>query len=170
MINDLKNLIVNKINGFTGLTTVDTDNPNKKPDYPFYSMKFTSIKRDKVMQGNLYEDFADSLDPRFTYDVLYTLERQPHAIISFNCYSDTLSETFDYIAKAWEYFAFYGYQTLKDNNFIVINVTDIQDRTLFDGVTYEYRQGFDVEIRFLHTMEERIENIETYKITRGEDF
>ena len=170
MIRDLKNLIVKDIHEMTGLTVVDTDNPRKKPPYPFYTLKFTSIQRDKVEEGNLYEDFVDSTDDRFTYDVLYTLARQPKAIISFNCLSNDILETQDYIMKAWDYFKFYGYESLKASNFVVVNVTDIQDRTIFDGVNYEYRQGFDVEIRFLHTMDKRIENIETYKIRRGEDY
>lgn len=170
MIRDLKNLVVKDLHKLTGLTLVDTDNPNRKPAYPFYSMKFTSIQRDEVMQGNMYEDFVESKDPRFTYDVLYTLARQPKAIISFNCLSDDLMEVHEMVSKAWEYFTFYGTESLKSHNFVVVNVMDIQDRTAFDGVNYEYRQGFDVEIRFLHTMEKRMENIETYKIQRGEDY
>ena len=87
--------------------------------------------------------------------------------MSFNAYSDDLEECQDAILRAWESFRFKGRRILGDINYVVVNVGDIQDRTVYLTGKYEYRQGFDVEFRVLHQMEDRAETIESYKIQGG---
>lgn len=164
MIKKLRETFVKELSKYTGLLVVQTDNNYKKPKYPFYSYKFTTL-RQNVGEGGVYkEGFAKSLDKRYNYDVVTTLEFQPKVIMSFNCYSEDEFEAEDYILKAWEWFRLKGRSILSDENIVVVEVGDIGDRTVFLVDNYEYRKGFDVEFRVLHQFSDRSETIETYKI------
>lgn len=167
MIKLLRNTLVKELNKETGYLIVRTDNSGKKPKYPFYSYKFTTLRQNTGDGGVLKERYEPSLDKDFKYDVVNTLEFQPKAIMSFNAYSDDLEECQDAILRAWEWFRFKGRRILGDINYVVVNVGDIQDRTVYLTGKYEYRQGFDVEFRVLHQMEDRAETIESYKIQGG---
>lgn len=167
ILSNIKKLIVKGINDDTGLLVVDTDNNYRKPNYPYYSLKFLTARQNDGEMGNYDIEFVESLNPDFTYDVLESLEYQPKVIISFNCFGDDITEVQDYIYKAWEWFRFIGRFQLKRENYVVVDVGNITDRTVLLVDNYEYRQGFDVVVRVLHRIENRIENIEDYKI-KGE--
>ena len=167
MIKTIRNVIVKGMYESTGLTTVTTDSNHKKPNYPFFSYKFTTLRQNSGEAGSLYDVVVDSTSEEFDKDILRVLAYQPAAIISFNAYSDDLLECQESIIKAWEWFKLKGNQDLDNNNLVVIDMTDIQDRTVFLGEEYEYRQGFDVRVRFLHTFDNRLETIEEAKM-KGE--
>lgn len=164
MIKKLRKTLIKGIADETGLLVVQTDNNFKKPKYPYYSYKFTTMRQNTGEGGVYKEDFDKSLDARFKYDVVTTLEFQPKVIMSFNCYSDDEFEVEDYILKAWEWFKLKGRRILSDENIVVVEVGDITDRTVFLVDNYEYRKGFDVEFRVLHEFSDRSETIENYKI------
>lgn len=167
MIKDLRDLFVKGIYEDTGLLVVPTDNPNKKPKYPYFSYKFTTLRQNIGEAGVFEDDFVKSTDKRFKYDVRTTATFQPKAIVSFNCYSDDLIDSQEQILKAWEWFKLKGRRILADKNIVVVDVGNIQDRSIVLVDNYEYRQGFDVEFRVLHQFEDRIETIEKYKIEGG---
>lgn len=164
MIKKLRDTFVKNLHEDTGLLVVDTDSNHKKPMYPYYSYKFTTLRQNVGEGGALREDFDTSTDPKFKYDVVNTLEFQPKVVMSFNAYSDDLIDCQDAILKAWEWFRFRGRRLLSYENIVVVDVGDIQDRTVHLVGAYEYRQGFDVEFRVLHRMTDRSETIESYKI------
>lgn len=169
MIGKLKEEIVKGLNSYTGLEIVDADNNHRRPNKPFYSYKITSIKTNASGEGNYSEDFPKSLDERFKYDYRETVELQPQVVISISCYSDDIAECLDKTYLAWDYFKHGGNDLLALENFVVVRVEDITDRTVVLGDRYEYRYGFDVEFRFLHEIERRRETIEKYKFNRGEN-
>ena len=169
MIGKLKEEIVKGLHAYTGLKVVDTDNNHNRPERPFYSYKITSIKTNANGEGNYSSDFPTSLDERFKYDYREKVELQPQVVISFNCYSDDIAECMDKIYLAWDYFKHGGNDLLALDNIIVVSTEEITDRTVVLGDRYEYRYGFDVELRFLHEIERRRETIETYKFKRGND-
>ena len=170
MIMTIRELIVTGLREYTGLQAIDTDSNYRRPGYPFYSFKFTTLLQDDKGRGNEYHDFPESLDPKWKYDYRETLSKQPYYVLSFNAYSDSLIECQETIQKAWDWFKYAGYYVFKDKNFVVVDVGNIADRSIFKDVAFEYRYGFDVRIRFLHEIERRVETIETYKINRGKDF
>lgn len=170
MIMTIREVIVSGLRGYTGLTTIDTDSNIRRPAYPFYSFKFTTLLQKDKGEGNFLYDFPKSLDPKFKYDFRETYQHQPYYVISFNAYSDSLIECQDKIQRAWDWFKQAGYQDFKDKNYVVVDVGDISDRSVFKDVTFEYRYGFDVRVRYLHEIERRSETIESYKINRGKDF
>lgn len=164
MIKKLRETFIKELNKETNLLIVQTDNNFKKPKYPYYSYKFTTM-RQNVGEGGVYkENFDESLDLRFKHDVVTTLEFQPKIIMSFNCYSNDDFEAEDKILKAWEWFKLKGRRILSEENIVVVDVGDITDRTVFLVDNYEYRKGFDVEFRVLHKFSDRSETIETYKV------
>lgn len=169
MIGKLKEEIVSGLHAYTGLKVVDTDNNHNRPERPFYSYKITSIKTNASGEGNYSSDFPASLKSEFKYDYREKVELQPQVVISFNCYSDDIAECMDKIYQAWDYFKHGGNDLLALDNIIVVRTEDITDRTVVLGDRYEYRYGFDVELRFLHEIERRRETIETYKFKRGND-
>lgn len=165
MIKKLRETFIRELSKETKCLIVQTDNNFKKPEYPYYSYKFTTF-RQNVGEGGVYkEGFDKSTNPDFKHDVVTTLEFQPKVIMSFNCYSNDDFEAEDYILKAWEWFKLKGRRILSDKNIVVVvEVGDITDRTVFLVDNYEYRKGFDVEFRVLHNFSDRSETIETYKI------
>lgn len=164
MIKELRNLLVKGINVETNLQVVPTDSNNKKPEYPYYSFKFISLRKNVGEGGVFEESFDKSLDPRFKYDVKNTIKFQPEVIMSFNCYSDDEWECEDFILKAFEWFRLKGKRLLALKNIVVVDVGDIGDRTILLVDNYEYRKGFDVKFRVLHEFSDRSETIEEHKI------
>lgn len=169
MIGKLKEEIVRGVNKYTGLRVVDTDNNYRRPNKPFFSYKITQIKTNANGEGNYSEDFPKSLKSEFKHDYREKVELQPQVVISFNCYSDDIAECLEKAYQAWDYFKHGGNDLLALENFVVFRVEDIMDRTVALGDKYEYRYGFDVELRFLHEIERRRETIEKYKFKKGND-
>lgn len=170
MIMTIRELIVQGLKGYTGLIAVDTDSNIRRPAYPFFSFKFTSLLQDDEGEGNFLWDFPPSLDERWKHDYRETFSHQPYYVISMSAYADSLIECQGAIQLAWDWFKQASYQDFKDKNLVVVEVGNITDRTVFKDVAFEYRYGFDVRIRRLHQVERRTETIESYKITRGKDF
>lgn len=152
----------------TKRVVVDTDNIKEKPDYPFYSIKAINLLQSSGEYGNVSYEFTTSNDKRFKYDYLNTLEIQPNMVLSVNAYDKDPFDSMDVAYDAYNFFRFSGRLRLADNNFIVVDVSDVSNRTALNVDNYEYRFGFDVKIRYVHDIEARIETIESYKIRKGE--
>lgn len=164
MISKLRNAFVRALYEDVGLPIVITDNNHKKPEYPFYSYKFTTLRQNVGEAGVYKETFEKSLDERFKYDVVNTVEFQPNVIMSFNSYSLDYEECEYYAFKAFEWFKLRGRRLLSYENIVVVDVSNITDRTIMLVDNYEYRMGFDVTFRVLHEFSDRFENIDSYKI------
>lgn len=149
------------IRDYTKYTTVDTDNPHVKPEYPYYSYKMTNLYTPDPFTGtNTQVNKIDTISQ--------SVVLQPKITISFNSYSDDVVEANQAALKAWEWFKFVGYLKLKDKNIIVVDVMSIQDRTVMLVDDYEHRQGFDVVLRTTHTIEREIETIEKFEFKESE--
>ena len=168
-MDNLIQLIKDELFDHTKRIVVDTDNITEKPDYPFYSIKAITIRQDAGEAGNYSADFVKSLDERFRYDYLERLETQPNAVISVNAYGKDNTTASNVAMDAFGFFKFAGRLKLEKENYIVVDITDIQDRTILNVDNYEYRYGFDVRIRYVHSIERRTETIETYKIKKGDN-
>lgn len=167
MISQLRNIMVEELYKDLGLNVVHTDSNGPRPDYPFYSYKFTTLRQGTGEGGVLKGTFADSLDPNFKADYVETLEFQPKVIMSFMAYALDSDQCQDIALRAWEWFRLKGRRKLGNNNIVVVDVGDIQDRSITIAGSYEFRQGFDVEFRVLHEFDDRLETIETYVIKEG---
>jgi hypothetical protein len=164
MIKTIRNKVVKGLHDFTGCMVVDTDNNHKKPEYPYISFKFITTRRNSGEAGVRKQEFKESLDPNFDVDYVTGIEFQPYAIISMQCYSDDVLDSQELAMKCWEWFKLNGRFDFEDINAVVVDITDIQDRTVLRDISYEYRNGFDVRVRYLHEFEHRHETIEEYTV------
>lgn len=166
-IQQIKNTIIKGLYQHTKLLVIDTDNNNKKPKHPYYSYKITTIRKNSKEKGNYSYRFEKSENPNFRNDYVEELSFQPSMVMSVNCYSLDIAECQDNILEAWEWFKLKGKLYLSNNNLVVVDVGDIQDRTVALVDNYEYRYGFDVNIRYLHEFDTRLETIEEAKLKGG---
>lgn len=167
MIRDIRNKIVAGLHDYTGCVIVPTDNPNRKPPYPFISYKITTLNQSTNDNGVYSYEWVESTDFNFKNDLVVDIEIQPYIVFSFNVYSDDLLEAQELALECWEWFKLCGKQSLKAVNAVAVEIGSVQDRTVHLVDFYEYKQGFDVSLRYLHKFNDRIENIETYKIEGG---
>lgn len=163
----ISKIIAKGIYDYTGLQVVPTDNPNKRPEYPYFSYKITSSLLNTGESGAYEYSFVDSLNDKFKKDVLEKVTIQQKVVVSFNSYSNNLMDSLQNALEAWDWFKLSGRHTLALDNIVVVNIGNIQDRTIVIVDNYEYRQGFDVELRVTREIENRLETIEDYKI-KGE--
>lgn len=164
MIRTIRELLVKGLYEDVGVLAVDTDNPHKKPEYPYCSFKVTSVLQNSIELGNIRHYFAESEDKNFKYDYVEELSYQPKIMMSFNAYSNDILECQEVALNAWEWFKHKSKNLFSDNNILVVSVGNVQDRTVFEGVNYEYRNGFDIEFRVVRSIESRSETIEEYKV------
>lgn len=164
----LINVIKDELFQHTKRIVVDTDNNEKKPEMPFYSAKMLTLRQDAGEEGNYLHEFVDSEDKNFKYDYLEILESQPSAIISMMAYDRTPEGAMAAAYDAYSFFRFAERRRLKEQGYVVVDITDIQDRTVLNVDNFEYRFGFDVRIRYVERLYSRVANIEKYKIERGD--
>ena len=167
MIQTIRKTIVSGLNKYTNVLVVDTDNPNEKPKYPFLSFKITTMRQNQGKGGSRNTRFEKSLDENFRHDVVESISFQPYMVLSISAYSNNVVESQELAFKAWEWFKFVGKYALEEINCVVVDTQNVQDRTTHIVDFYEYKQGFDVSIRYLHEIERRTETIEEYEI-KGE--
>lgn len=150
----------------TKRVVVDTDNNEIKPKMPFYSAKMLTLRQDAGEEGNYLHEFVDSENKKYKYDYLEILESQPNAIISIMAYDKTPVGAMAAAYDAYSFFTFTKRYRLKEKGYVVVDITDIQDRTVLNIDNYEYRYGFDVRIRYVERLYSKVPNIESYKVER----
>lgn len=82
-------------------------------------------------------------------------------VFSFNFYGKSDTEAMALAALGEEFFDFVGESELAARQLVIVEVTNIQDRTLYLGDAYEHRIGFDVRFRMSEMKERVITTIDT---------
>ena len=67
--------------------------------------------------------------------------------VSFQIYAEDEETTIDLTNKVRQWFLFYGLDFIQSQNVAVVTVGDIENRTTFLVDSYEYKYGFDVQLR-----------------------
>lgn len=165
---NIRNTITNGIYRDLDVIVVPTDTNAPKPDYPFLSYKFTTLFRPDA-KVKTYRAIP-STSERYKHDVEITLAQQPQMIISFSSYSLDDGESADVANKARKWFELEGRQYLKDRGIVVVDTTDIQDRTIQIVDNFEIRFGFDARFRVHDETKTRIESIEKVNINIKEEY
>lgn len=136
-----------------------------KPNYPFISYKVTSAS-DNATDGAIYsKEVVPSVDEGYE-DIKETKTYQPKFIYSWNCYSNKEEESQVLAERLQEFFNYVGYYDLMYKDIVVVNIGKIQPRNLVLNMAYEYRYGFDVELRTVTSVSRTIETIDTFKVDR----
>lgn len=122
-----------------GAFLVELENGDKRPDNQpeitsFVSHKITS----PYIKGGLIEGNDDNF---------FTHEATPKVAVSFTCYSRDKVEALNLCHRLIKWFEFNGREYLKGNDLIIVEVTNITDRTTFLETGYDNRVGFDVIFR-----------------------
>ncbi|CAM4012640.1 LIC_12616 family protein [Mesobacillus zeae] len=85
--------------------------------------------------------------------------------ISFSFYAGNVETTIESAYKVHQWFLFLGQGFIRDKNMAVVSVGNIQDRTTFLVDEYEYKHGFDVQLRATsEQIRQLAETIETINI------
>ncbi|NGP45970.1 hypothetical protein G4V62_13810 [Bacillaceae bacterium SIJ1] len=122
-----------------GCFFVDLENGDPRPDNQddidtFISHKFTSPY---IPQKGYEANNADDLN----------YVTHPTMTLSLTVYSSSKGDALNKAHQLKQWFAFHGYEYLKENELIIVSTSAIQDRTTFLETRYDNRVGFDATIR-----------------------
>lgn len=153
----LKNLII-LLEQHTGITFVKADQEGaEQPPFPYALFKVTSpyIKERNAGFSSPYEADGVQYD-RFQGQHLFT--------VSFNAFAGNQEAAMDYAFQIHRWFLFHGQEPISEQNFAVVNVFNIENRTTHLVEHYEYKYGFDVQMRAafeeLKALETAIESVD----------
>lgn len=161
MIENVRNKIVAGLYAFVQKPVIFQPQNTPLPPYPFVAFSITSDYMRTLDDGNVQNV------PQLV-DLKETLSSNVEITFSFNAYSLNSLEAKNLAKKVHDYFRFVGYQYLADNGIIVVDVGNVQNRDLLEVDQYERREGFDVRIRTLDTIERTTPEIVTYTIEEVE--
>lgn len=145
MIDIIKNMIA-KAYQDTGLRIIQANTTAPKPPLPYAVYNITSPHIKDRGQPNMTPQERDG-------ELYLTYEEQYLTTISFNVYADKNESTIELAMKLRQWFLFVGQEHLQDNGIAVVNVGNIENRTTFLVDSYEYKHGFDVQLRMTQTAE-----------------
>jgi len=155
--NDLRKTIVPLLNVFCGVPVIEADGNGPKPDGSHVTYKLTNpYGKDK---GREVEEVAQD---GTGFKMIRTESFK--TTISFSAYDFDDDISRELAQKVYDWFAFYGYDDLLNNNIAVIEQTDIINRDAFVVENYERRNGFDVIIRISREMSRNVDIVEDINI------
>lgn len=145
MMDTIKNIIT-KAYQDTGLRIIQANTTAPKPPLPYATYNLSSpYMKDKGHPNITTKETADKLYTDYEDTFITTL--------SFNVYADKNETTIDQANKLRRWFLFVGQDFLQDNWIAVVNVGNIENRTTFLVDSYEYKHGFDVQLRMTEHVE-----------------
>ena len=158
MIERVRNAIIPALNTFCGAPIIEADQTGDKPAGPHATFKFTSTR---------IKDVGQAEEKPIQTDTTYKLQRveQYKIVISITAFDEAVDGSEALANKIYDWFEFYGADTLAANNIAVVSKTNIQNRDIFIADYYERRNGFDVTIRVTNTIEREIDYIDTVNTT-----
>lgn len=123
-----------------GVLVVPSNTTAKKPPLPYATINATSpyIKDVGLADIHVVED-SDGVKRQRSESYQF--------VFSFNVYAVTDTEAIRLakIVRSWFYLA--GESHLEDMNIVVTNLKNVENRTTFLVDSYEYKHGFDVQLR-----------------------
>ncbi|WPZ17792.1 hypothetical protein UM396_14500 [Geobacillus subterraneus] len=124
----------------TGLRIIQANTTAPKPPLPYAVYNITvSYTKDRGRPNVAAREEADALYLDYEDSFLVT--------ISFNVYADRNEATIAQAKKLRQWFLFVGQVFLQDNGIAIVNVGNVENRTTFLVDSYEYKHGFDVQLR-----------------------
>jgi hypothetical protein len=151
---DIKSLLIPEIKNFVGVPVIDADQNAPKPDGTHSTFKVTSPYLKAVGKPNEDIEFG-------RWDNTLTSYEEYNFVLSFSTYDMDQDISFDLSQKIRDWFTFYGQDFMDSNNLVVSDITGIQNRDILLVDDYERRNGFDVTLKTIRTLEKQIDIIET---------
>lgn len=146
----------------TGILAIQADQEGAKvPPLPYAVYKVTSPYIKGRGRGNTaYLAGPDSLTEEYT--------EQPLMTVSLSVFAKSGHETIALAEKLHGWFLFGGIEYLQERGIVVARLENIENRTTHLVDHYEYKYGFDVQLRTERTLTKEVNWIETVQITGGE--
>lgn len=113
-----------------------------KPPYPYATIQ--------VISGYIEEGTGAILQKHIkeTDKLQITRREFPQTTLSITCISNEKNEAIKMATDTLQYLKFTGRHELKEDDIIVIEAGNIQDRSIIlEDIQYEYRYGLDVRLR-----------------------
>lgn len=155
----IRNTIVKALHEYTKVNVVPQDTTGKRPPYPYITYKITSTNNSK--NYSRVDTVVPSIDPKYDNDVKVTHKTQSYFTMSISVLGENEIEAHEIAETARDWFTFQGWLFFSDINVVIINATNIGERTQLLVDDYEKRYGFDVRIRAAKATSRRVETIET---------
>lgn len=156
MIPVIKSLIT-QIYKDTNIRVVKADTTAPSPSLPYGVYKVTSpYIKEAGMANETYEDNPDGLT--------MVREESYKSTLSMNLYAKTDEEAVELASIIRNWFTFQGEQTISDLGIAVIMVGNIENRTTFLVDSYEYKHGFDIQLRLPNIQTKVLDHFDTVEM------
>ncbi|KOP82006.1 hypothetical protein AMS60_05615 [Bacillus sp. FJAT-21945] len=153
--------IISQLYKDTNIRVVQANQTAPKPASPYGVYNITSPYIKGVGHENItYYDDNGELYQKHTEQYRVTL--------SFNLYAATNETTIDLAMRVRLWFLFFAQEFIEEQNITVIEVGNIENRTTFLVDSYEYKHGFDVQVRLTDEQSRVIDWFNNIEIKRGE--
>jgi len=145
----------------TGLLVIPANTGKAVPSLPYAVMNVTSpyIAERGHPNETTYEDESGLY---LKYDEQY------RSTLSFTIFAADNQTTMDKAKAIRHWFLFFGQEFIQEQNVAVVNVGNTEDRTTFLVDSYEYKHGFDVQLRLSDELIKQIDWIETVELEMEE--
>ena len=172
-IEDVRNVIVKGLTQYMGVPVILSDQIKKETPVPFmiYSVVSPHIPAAGVVYARRFAEDG--------HDVESVRTEQPTATLSFTACSENRdgsggkvsgeSEAIALAEKATGWFRHVGYHLLQSAGLVVVEVQSPAPRSTFVVVETARRWGFDVTIRYSHTIVRNDSAIDTTTIFQRRD-
>lgn len=132
--------MIARIKQDTGIMVVKGNTTAPQPAMPYGVYNITSPYIKSGERGVITQ-FTD------TTGIYEKRTEQSKFTISFSIFAETVEATMESAVKVHQWFLFLGQSFIQDKNLAVVTVGTIEDRTTFIVDDYEYKHGFDVQLR-----------------------
>jgi hypothetical protein len=139
MIQAIKTLI-SQIYKDTGIRVIQANQSAPTPPLPYATYNITS----PYIKGTGREDITYHENNGELYQ---KRTEQYRVTLSFNLYAANNETTIDLAYQVRKWFLFLAQEFIEEQNMTVANVGNIENRTTFLVDSYEYKHGFDVQLR-----------------------
>ena len=119
---------------------IEANQTSYKPDYPFYTVLFAVPLQEFAPHTGVYK-YGEGSN--------YHRKGQEKMTLSVSSFSDDSADALQNAYYAAEWFAWQGYNYLKENGIIVVRLEQIENRDVLKEDEYERRYGFDVHLRIV---------------------
>lgn len=147
-------VLISQIYTDTGLRVVKANTTSPVPNLPYAVYNTTSpYIKDAGMYSETYEDSGE--------DLTVTREESYKSTLSMNLYAKSDEEAIEWASKVRNWFTFQGEKTIQDLGIAITMVGNIENRTTFLVDSYEYKHGFDVQLRLPNIQTKVLDHFDT---------
>lgn len=127
----------------TGLTIIRADQLGKPPSLPYITYKVISDRKGVGRENVEHIDGENQL--------IEQRSQERNATISFNVYGTSHDNAFEVAKQLRKWFEWRGSLFLEEINVALVEVTAVDNRSVFLIDAYDEKYGFDVIIRYMES-------------------